>query len=248
VCRRLASYADLTAKRTRTVGGIAVLLGLIGLALAQLGPPGRHLPLYDGVYVEDPYRYVNPPPGQQGSPESAQATFTVTGGTAPSVVVNTPENPPQIQLIANTGAFAVSAGTTTLSAAVAPVAPSSDQQATTIAGNVYSVSVTDQSGANVPVASSQTVAVVLRAPPTIGSASVARWDGTHWQTLSTSTFNQGDLYRAETSTLGDFVLLPGPTGPDFLFYLDVVTVAVFVGVALFILYRRRRSSRPLKAR
>jgi hypothetical protein len=61
---------DVTTRRLRTErlpGWLAVALGLgFALALQLASPVG--VPLYDGVIVNEPYRYLQPSGGQPGDP------------------------------------------------------------------------------------------------------------------------------------------------------------------------------------
>ena len=82
----------------RTEGLIVLAVGVAVIALAQLGTPHRAPPLYDGVVVEEPYRYLSPPPGAPGSPKSYTATEPVQGGQSAELVAATPESRPQAQL------------------------------------------------------------------------------------------------------------------------------------------------------
>src|SRR5204863_89827 len=77
---------------------------------------------------------------------SAASTLVISGGASPAIVVATTENPPQAQLIASPGTFAIPTGTTSLIATITPVRPSADQARTPITGNVYRFSVVGDAG------------------------------------------------------------------------------------------------------
>ncbi len=96
--------------RRAAVVSLGAGLGLI--ALAQLAAPFGSPPLYDGVVVQEPYRYLSPGPGQLGSPTSYRSTLPVTGIASPVFVAATTESPPQAQLIAESGAFVLPPGAT----------------------------------------------------------------------------------------------------------------------------------------
>ncbi len=217
--------------------------GLAVLAVAQIVTPGRGLPLYDGVVVEDPYRYSNPGPGQEGAPSAAQNELIVTGDSSPAVVIVTDETPPQAQLILAAGALAMPQGTTKLTGSATPLAPTSDQANGAPLSNVYQLQVVDQDGNDVPLAAGQQATVILRSPSLHLSASMSRWDGTTWQMLPTTTSNQADLLKSQVTTLGEFALLPGQAlvEPGALFIAGVaILIVAFLGGAL--LLGRRRSS------
>ena len=126
-------------------GGLAVIV--VSLLAAPLGSP----PLYDGVVVQDPYRYVVPGPGQEGSPTSFLTPLPVDGTTSPRFIAATSESPPQAELIAPPGAFVVVAGVTTLAVSIDPVQAPAPPSAGTIAGNVYRFAVADQTGVDLAV-------------------------------------------------------------------------------------------------
>jgi len=225
-----------------------VTFGLAALGLAQLAAPARHLPLYDGVVVEDPYRYAAPSGAQAGSPATGESVAQVTGTSSPSVVVSTGENPPQAQLIAPTGAFAVSAGMTSLTGTLTPLAPTAAQAQAGAVGNIYRMTVTDQNAQPVALAIGAQATVILRAPDQNVQVAVARWDGTAFTILPTTTGNQADLLRTQADSLGDFALVPGSStgpGPGLLLLAGAIllALAVFAGVILV----RRRSAAPVPA-
>ena len=222
-----------------------VAIGLIALGVGQLSGPARRLPLYDGVVVEDPYRYVTPAPGQAGTPGTGESVVQVAGSGSPALVVATDENPPQAQLIAPQNAFAVPAGATSLTGTLTPLAPSSAQTQAGAVGNVYRISVTDQNGQLVPLASGLQATVILRAPSTNVQVVVALWAGAAFDAQPTTTGNQADLLKSQATALGDFALVPGQSssaGPGLVFLAGALLLfgAVIAGLFLF----RRRAATP----
>ena len=227
-----------------------VVLGLAALGLAQFAGPSRRMPLYDGVVVEDPYRYAAPSGAQAGTPGTGEAVNQVVGSSSPSIAVLTSESPPQAQLIAPIGAFALAAGTTSLTATLTPLAPTSAQTQVGAVGNVYRMTVTDQNGQQVPLATGVQATVILRVPDQNVQVAVGRWDGGAFTILPTNTGNQADLLRAQVDSLGDFALVPGSSsGPGS--GLLLVAGAVLIGLAViagFVLVRRRpRATEPAPA-
>ena len=89
---------------------LTLAAGLLLLVLVQL--PARNVPaaLYDGVVVEDPYRYLDPPAGALGDPASATATAQVESGSVAQLYAATSEVPPQAQVITEQGALIVPDG------------------------------------------------------------------------------------------------------------------------------------------
>ena len=130
----------------RLIGWLAVLAGTaVAFGLQVIAPVG--VPLYDGVAVQEPYRFLHPTGEQPGSPASfASSLEPVAGGDSPQVIAPTTESPPQAQLVALPGAFTMPPGVTRLSISVAPVEPPAVAAGGQIAGNVYRFSVVDQAG------------------------------------------------------------------------------------------------------
>lgn len=190
--------------------GLVLAAGLVLVALSQLAATPRAAPLFDGVFIEDPYRFVMPPPGAAGDPLPVQVTTAVVNGAVPLLAVATAENPPQAQIIAEADAFAISAGTTSVTVSIEPVAPTDPH----VTGNVYRFGVTDQAGAALAIRPGPVVTIVLRAPQLL-DAQLARLDGSQWVILPTDHGGLPDLFAANVDRLGAFTMLPStavPTG------------------------------------
>jgi hypothetical protein len=187
----------------------AVLLtGLALTALVAAAPPLRTAPLLDGVFIEDPYRWVEPPPGGDGDPPSITMAQPVVDGSVPLLAVATSEVPPQAQIIAQADAFAIAADTTSVTVTIKPSAPTDAE----IAGNVYRFSVTDEQGKPLEIRPGAQVTLVLRAPAQDLIAQVARFDGSTWVTIPTEFGGLPDLFAANITELGDFaVVVTAPT-------------------------------------
>jgi hypothetical protein len=194
-----------TARRALVVGAV---IAVVGLALG--GRPS--VTLYDGVLPAEPYKWLDPPPGQPGGPQGATATVDVQSGKSALVAVATPELVPQAQVFAIPGGLVLPAGTTAIDVSIAAVEPPALPPNDHIAGNVYAITITNQSGVPVTADPAAQVSVVLRAPdPATATATVARFDGTSWQPLSTEPAGVGATFSAVTTQFGDFaILLPGP--------------------------------------
>lgn len=194
----------------RLTAGV-LLLGLGLTSLASLDPGPRIAPLFDGVFIEDPFRWADPAAGAAGDPTSAQATQPVIDGAVPLLAVATTEVPPQAQIIAQADAFAIAAGTESVTISIVPSAGPDPA----IAGNVYTFSVTDAAGAPIGIRPEATVTIVVRASEPNLVAQIARFDGTEWVTLPTEYGGLPDLFAASITELGDFAVLvtgPSPSG------------------------------------
>jgi hypothetical protein len=190
---------------------VVLLIGLALTSLAAMTSPLRTAPLFDGVFVEDPFRWVSPPPGAPGDPTSAKAEQPVTDGAVPLLAVSTDEVPPQAQIIAQADAFAISADTTSVTVSIVPSAAKDPA----ISGNVYRFSVTDAQGAPIEIRPGAKVTIVVRASQPNLVAQVARFDGTAWVTLPTEYGGLPDLFAANITQLGDFAVVvtgPSPSG------------------------------------
>jgi hypothetical protein len=195
------------AARWRLPAGV-LLIGLGLTWLAAMIPSARTAPLFDGVFIEDPYLFVDPPPGAAGHPPSAKATQPVVDGSVPLLAVATSEVRPQAQIIAEADAFAISAGTESVMVSIVPAAANDP----TIAGNVYRFSVTDPGGAALEIRPGARVTIVVRAPQPDSRAQIARLDGTRWVPIPTEFGGLADLFAANITQLGDYaVVLTGPS-------------------------------------
>jgi hypothetical protein len=214
------------------------------MAAAQLVRP-VHLPLFDGVVVVDPYRYVSPPSGGEGSPTSARATFPIQAGTSPSFAVYTSETPPQAELLAKGGELALGSGTTSVTVTIDPVSAPGSSQA--VAGNVYRFAVVDQSGAAVALAAGQTISLALRGPPgTAVDASIARFTDGAWKPVKTAPSGLQDLFLTNATAFGDYAVLgqavPSATGLD----PELVLWALVAGgLIVLVAWRFGGTSKPL---
>ena len=186
----------------------AVLVAGLGLTwLAQALSPAPTAPLYDGVFIEDPYLYVDPPPGSDGDPFPVEFTEQVTDGAVPLLAVATAEIPPQAQIISQADAFEVSSDASSITVSIVPSAPSDPD----LVGNVYTVAITDQAGTSLTIRPGALVTLILRAPLPDLPAQIARFDGTRWVPLPTEHGGLLTLFAANIDQPGDFaVLLTGP--------------------------------------
>jgi hypothetical protein len=235
----------------RRAAPASLLAGLAVIALAQLTAPVGSPPLYDGVVVQEPYRYLVPAPGQVGSPTSFDTPLPVQGPTSPPFGVATTEVPPQAQLIAPPQAFVLPAGVTALTVSIEPVAASSPPSGGSIAGNVYRFGVTDEAGTALAIDQSTLPTLVLRAPDGIVAPTISRYAGGAWHDLPTQPSGQAGIFFTNVSELGDFALIAPstsrPFGLDSTELIVIAVVAVLSAIVVGLLVLNRRRARALAA-
>lgn len=223
-----------------------VLVAGAGLAIAAQAAAPVGVPLYDGVVIQEPYRYLEPGSGQDGTPTSAMLRVEPVGqdGLSKPFVAATQEYPPQAQLIAAAGAFVAPVGAE-LVVAIEPVRPVTQPAGGRIAGNVYRISVTDQSGTVLAIDPQHRPTVSLRAPQDVTTATMARATAGGSQELPTEHGGLFGLYASEISELGDFALVGPDTGPGLLPLAVAVAAGLVLAISLgFFVLRRRRAMPP----
>ncbi len=252
--------ATPAGRRARHLGAGVVIAGIAVIAVARWLGPSAAVPLYDGVVVQEPYRYLSPPPGAAGNPTKFGATIPIVGGSSPPVAAATTESPPQAQLVVPAGAFVVGPAATAILVTIDPVPPPTGATpAGGLIGNVYRVGVTDQGGEALVPAAGATSTILIRAPHGFDQARIARFDGQAWEALQTDFGGQPGIFLANTGVLGDFSLVAtqssGPFGVD----PTALSLAVIVGlgaigaaVYLFLrpaaMARTERNSQPTDPR
>ena len=231
------------SSRVRPTGGAALVAGFIVILAARIGGP-LAVPLYDGVIVVEPYRYLSPGTGQAGSPTVYDVSTPISSGASPSIAAATKENPPQAQLIASPGAVALAATTTAIRVKLEPVTPTADEPSPLIAGNVYRLAVIDQSGAGLGATTGTSWTLVLRAPAGVSDASIGRFADGSWQSLPTQSSSQPGIFATNISSPGDYAVLATPASglcgldPGLIAAIVVVLGVVLVGVAASAIERR----------
>jgi hypothetical protein len=235
-------------RRTERLRGWLLLAsGALLVVAAQAGSPVG-VPLYDGVAVQEPYRFLHPSGDEAGDPGSYDATKAVDNGKSPTIAAATSESPPQAQLIGQPGAFDLTAGATavhvTITAVEAPAPPSGG----TIAGNVYRFSVTDQAGAALSVHSCDgCLSLSLRAPDGTGEAVLKRYADGAWQDVDTNHAGILNSFQTNATDMGDYAVIEitdqGP-GIDPLVVGGLVVVAVLLVLGAFLLIRVRPAPAP----
>ena len=192
------------------VGALAVIFGLAIVVAAQRVAPIARPPLFDGVVVVDPYRWLSPPPGLPGGAKSGLDTESPDGQGFGSV---TPETPPQAQVIADIGSLDLPGGTTSITVSLEPIVPPAVQPADgVIAGNVYRIRAINQRGASIGVKAGSRLTMLFRGPPSLPSAKVEAFDGGQWQQVGeTDPAGIPDMFTTLVSSFGEFALV-APSG------------------------------------
>ncbi|HEX8941324.1 MAG TPA: hypothetical protein VF763_14305 [Candidatus Limnocylindrales bacterium] len=194
----------------RRLGLVVVAVGLALAWLVQVRAPVAGPPLYDGVITVDPYRYLDPPPGQRGDPLSASATEQPENGQSPVTAVATGEQPPQAQIFAAPGALVLPPGTTSIAVSISPVRPASQPSDGRLDGNVYRISLLNQGGAAIASAAGAKTTVVLRGPAGVPDPRIEWYSGGAWNEMPTSPAGLADTYLTTVTDFGDFALVvPG---------------------------------------
>ena len=195
--------------RDRRVGLVALGLGVVLIGLAQRFAPLAEPPLYDGVYVPQPYVWLVPPAGAKGGAKGARGSVGVEGGKNKLVAVATPEQDPQAQILATSGALVLPAGSTSVDFSVEPILPERLPADGHIDGNVYRIAITNQAGAPLTALASALVTIVMVSPHTDPDRTIELDTGQGWQPLKTQ--NQGPgVWLAVVTEFGEFaVVAPG---------------------------------------
>lgn len=237
-------------KGDRRIGWLVVLAGAALALGAQVAAPVG-VPLYDGVVVQEPYRYLHPTGDQHGSPTSYTSTVPVAGDVSPAFAAATTESPPQAQLVAQQDAFVLSPGATSLQVSITPVEASAPPASGSIAGNVYRFSVTDQVGTPLALkACDGCVSLSMRAPDGTTDAILKRFVDGAWADLETLPVGVVSMYQTNAKALGDIAVIAAgssaPAGPglDPLIPVAVGALLLWLLVFGFVVWRRTRPLPP----
>jgi hypothetical protein len=193
----------------RVIGVLSIIAGAaLAFGAQVLAPVG--VPLYDGVAVQEPYRYLHPSGLQPGGPSSYAKSVAVAGGASPQIAAPTTESPPQAQLIVLTDALALPPGTTRLDVSITPVDPPAVAPGGQIAGNVYRFTISDQSGTPVVIKPcSGCVSLVIRAPENTGNARLQHFANGVWTDVETVHAGTAGMYATTPTVLGDYAVVTG---------------------------------------
>lgn len=205
----MRSGSSLRRSPDRVIG-LVTIIAAAGLAFGAqvLAPVG--VPLYDGVAVQEPYRYLHPAGLEPGGPSSYAKTVAVAGGSSPQIAAPTTESPPQAQLVVLPAALALPPGTTSLDVAITPVDPPGVAPGGQVAGNVYRFTITDQTGTPVAIKPcSGCISLVLRAPENTGTARLQHFANGVWTDVETVHAGIVGMYSTNPTVLGDYAVVTG---------------------------------------
>jgi hypothetical protein len=196
------------------VGALAVAATLLVVFWAtrgwEAGPP-----IYDGLPLQtEPYRYLQPAPGQATTAPPTSASENVKPSTQGlPFIVNTNESPPQAELQADPAALAVPPSAQSLTITITPVPPAAPIPNGRLDGNSYRMVITVVGGTPVGVLPGKHISVFLRGTGVSGKTVVERFSNGRWSPLPTQSPGAG-FHAADSDQLGDFalVLLPGGAG------------------------------------
>jgi hypothetical protein len=235
-------------RRPRLDRSAAIALGLgavIALA-AQVARPSR-APMYDGVPITEPYRFLDPANGQAANPTAFTSSPGLDGGASRAFVAATTEQPPQAQLIALTGALVVPAGATAMNVSIEAVEPEQPPDAGAIAGNVYRFLVVDDSGNEYRIAAGSQPSLTLRAPEGVTGAVIGHRTSDGWVALATEHGGQLGIYQVVPTELGDYAILTGVSAPSNLATTIAIAVTIGLPILIAIGYFIRRATRDRRA-
>jgi hypothetical protein len=202
----------------RRLGRAAMVSGFVLVFAAQRLAPIAGPPLFDGVIVEAPYRWLSPPAGHSGGAKGITEPVPVQGNQSPDIAVGTNENPPQAQVFAGAGYLNMPPGTTAITVSIQPVQPPAQPPSGVIAGNVYSISLTNQDGQPVTGQASGGVTVELRGPHNLTTVTIERYANGAWTPIGGDSVGQPNMFTAVVTDFGDFAVVapagwsPAPDG------------------------------------
>jgi len=221
-------------------------LGLgAALAIGAQAASPIHVPLYDGVPILDPYKYLDPTGDQPGDPTSYAAAPGLENGSSRAFAAATTEQPPQAQLIAAPRAFIPPTGSTEMNVTIDPVEPAQAPTEGSIAGNVYRFQVLDENGDDYQPSGNPKPTLTLRSPAVVTDAVIGHLGPDGWVALPTDHGGGLGLFSTDVAELGDYAILVGVSPPSDLARLAIilVTIALPIAVAIAYFYRRARRAR-----
>lgn len=189
-------------------GVLTVLAGAVLLGGAWLALPPTAPPLYDGIGAPDePYRYLDPPPGAatHRHPDPAAGMLPVRGGSVGAGSISTDESGPQASVFVEASGLRVPAGAGAVTVRLVPVPPLTVPADGRIEGNVYDITVTADKPGPVTVNAGVVNAVdlLLRIPTaTTAEIRLEVLVGLEWRQIQ--TYQTGnDIYSGLLPVFGE---------------------------------------------
>lgn len=228
----------------RVVAALAVLLA------AWLISPAV-VPLYDGPgNPDEPYRYVQVPPGskQKGPPTTATAPVAVRNGVNNAAIVNSAEVGPQVSVYVPPGSLQAPPGAGSITITATPSAPKPPLPSDgVIVGDVYTITATAPEGPVIIIGKSQnqTPTLQMRAPTAQQPGpTFERFDGKKWTSSETIRVGQ-DRYQTSAAQLGVWALVQQSGGSSGLggaqLVMLVLGIAILAVVVIIVVVRMARS-------
>jgi hypothetical protein len=175
----------------------------IGLGLLWRLLPAGSPPVYDGVCIADPYRFLG------HTPAPSSATKDYPGSSFPTAEVLTGETPAQAQILMMAGSFSASS---TITVSITPEPPPAPPPSgMTQDGNAYRFAATS-AGQSLQPSSQSPVTVVLRGTGASSALTMEVHSTAGWQPLRTFNLGCGYTFEAVSPTLGDFALFHASSG------------------------------------
>ncbi len=190
---------------------VVLALGLLSIVAVQLSAHVIPAPLYDGMMIIEPYRYLDPPDGAAGKPTRIDRTRK-RPKPGRSVSGSTGEVPPQAQLFTTAAHIAFRRNATGYRVTIEPVLPDVLPSAGYLVGNAYTVELHDDRGRALAISAGKRVTLALRAPAGVTDAAIAVLVDGSWLPLKTYPSGLPDMYLADVDTLGTYGIVS--TKPD----------------------------------
>jgi hypothetical protein len=240
------------ARRSKSTRGQRwLLVAVLALIAVWLVAPAS-TPVYDGIRPDEPYRYVDPPPGakQTPPPTNAVATLRADGGRSLDAgYANSGESGPQISLYIPALALAAPTTARTIKVEAVPLARSAPEPTDgRIVTNVYRISAGTTAGpAMLDSYGHDRPSLQMRAPTGRQPGPVFEHrTRTGWARVDTIRVGV-DIYQGSLTSLGDWALVqltasPPSSGPGINWALLAGGVALLLVAGLVVAVRLRRSS------
>jgi hypothetical protein len=208
-------------------GWWVILIAVLGVGAVLLARPLHAPPLYDGIgFPDEPYRWVQAPPGSPKTPAVTPAKAQVRigpGGAVPVLKGLSAEQGAQIAFQIEGDSLVVPKGGKTLSAsALAGPAPVTAPPDGSLVSNVYTLSVTADVPGAVVLAAGKTAIINMRSSRSTNDTVILEMlKGGSWSQVATGRVGT-DIYAAELDSFGQFALVQlkaglkptvSPTGP-----------------------------------